>query len=324
MPKRVLIIVTLVAIVAAAAPDADGGIRFGYSSGNWRIGSVFGGYGTPYYSYYSGSPYTYGYYPTTSYYAAPIYISVPTRLRNLPYIPPGTIYTVDTSARYGYYRYPYRHYPYYRRYAYPGYGFAAAYLATAPTVRRRVVTTTPSSSATSPAAPVVHNKVNIVVNVTTAGRTETRVTVQDNSWKRDLWRVPASGSTATTTTTTTDTSAPVPRTRTATAVPAPGDTEEAYLATLVRGDDGQRRKAAKELRRFNNAKVVAALVGALGKDGDDDVREEVARSLGAMLARKAHDALWKAAREDADRNVRDAARESALKVEAYYDIKSAK
>ena len=74
MSKRVLMIAILVAVVVAAAPDADGGIRFGYSSGNWRIGTIFGGYGAPYY------------YPYTSYYAAPIYISVPTRLRNLPYI----------------------------------------------------------------------------------------------------------------------------------------------------------------------------------------------------------------------------------------------
>ena len=136
MSKRVLMIATLVAVVAAATPDADGGIRFGYSSSNWRIGGFFGGYGAPYY----------GYYPTTSYYAAPIYLRVPTRLRNLPYIPPGTIYTVDTSARYGYYRYPYSRYPYYGRYAYPGYGFAASLLATAPTVRRQIVTTTPAPS----------------------------------------------------------------------------------------------------------------------------------------------------------------------------------
>lgn len=317
MSKRALMMAALVAVVAIAAPDAEGGIRFRYSSGHWRRGAFFGGYGTPYYSHY-GLPVTYGDYPYTSYYAAPIYLSAPTRLGNLPYIPPGTIYTTDTSARYGYYRSPYRVYPRYRHYGYRGYGFAASYLATAPAVRRQVVATTPTPSASSSNnAPVIHNETRIVVNVTTAGRTETRVVVQDTSWKRGLWRVSSTGGT------TTAAPAATSSTPTRTTAPAadPGNSEEALLAALVRGDDRQRHKAARELKRFNNAKGVAALVDALAKDGDADVREEAARSLGAMLARKAHRALWKAAREDAGPDVRDAARESALKVEAYFDIK---
>jgi hypothetical protein len=40
-----------------------------------------------------------------------------------------------------------------------------------------------------------------------------------------------------------------------------------------------------------------------------------------MLAYKAREALWKAAREDADASVRAEARDAALKIEAYYDLK---
>jgi len=97
------------------------------------------------------------------------------------------------------------------------------------------------------------------------------------------------------------------------------DNEAEYLRMLRRGDDGDREKAAKKLKRFPTPQVIEALTEALARDGEDDVREEAAESLGSMLARKALPALRRAAREDEDRSVRREAKKAARKIEAFYD-----
>jgi HEAT repeat protein len=93
-----------------------------------------------------------------------------------------------------------------------------------------------------------------------------------------------------------------------------------YLGMLVRGDDGNRKKAAKELKKYNTPAVVTALIDAMQRDGDSDVRKEAANSLGKLTARDAQPALRQAAREDRDGGVRKAALKSALKIEAAYGI----
>jgi HEAT repeat protein len=93
-----------------------------------------------------------------------------------------------------------------------------------------------------------------------------------------------------------------------------------YLRMLVNGDDSDREKAAKELRKFNVPPVVTALIGALQRDGYSDAREQAANSLGEMLARDAQPSLRQAAREDTDKSVRKAALKAAVKIEAAYQI----
>jgi len=97
------------------------------------------------------------------------------------------------------------------------------------------------------------------------------------------------------------------------------DNQAEYLLMLRRGDDGDREKAAKRLKRFATPQVIEALTEALARDGEDDVRQEAAESLGSMLARKALPTLLRAAREDQDRSVRREARKAAQKIEAFYN-----
>ena len=89
---------------------------------------------------------------------------------------------------------------------------------------------------------------------------------------------------------------------------------------LYRGDDGDRKKAAEELKKFNMAPVITALIDALQNDGYADVRKEAATSLGEMTARDAQPAVRQAARQDGDAEVRKAALKSAQKLEAAYGI----
>jgi len=91
-----------------------------------------------------------------------------------------------------------------------------------------------------------------------------------------------------------------------------------YLNMLTQGDDGQRKKAAKELKKFNMPVVVTALIDAMRSDGSSSVRKEAANSLGQLLAREAEPALLQAAREDPNHGVRDAAIKAARKIEAVY------
>jgi HEAT repeat protein len=93
-----------------------------------------------------------------------------------------------------------------------------------------------------------------------------------------------------------------------------------YLSMLTEGDDGDRKKAAKELKDFNMPVVVNALVGALQHDGSSGVRKEAANSLGQLMARKSLPALRDAAREDEDKGVRKAALKSANKIESAYGV----
>jgi HEAT repeat protein len=93
-----------------------------------------------------------------------------------------------------------------------------------------------------------------------------------------------------------------------------------YLHLLARGDPGDRRKAAKELRRHLCPPVIAGLIIALERDDSHDVRKEAASSLGQLLARDAEPALRLAAREDQDGGVRKAALTSARKIQAAYGI----
>ena len=315
--RTVVVAVVLAALILAAAEPADAGIRFRYSSSDFRI---YANFGYPWLTYYlPGHAYYPG--PVHHHYYRPYHAVLPiTSLGNLPYIPPGTIYSVDPGAyrTYRSYRYPYGRYGYGLR---PGYGFYHAYLYSASAASRHVVV---QSAAATP-APVV-NETKVIVNITpqAAG---TQVTVAGDSWKRDLWRVPVSVTTATGAS-----GAPPPtvpatsedirrvKVRPTARQPVRADTQEGLLALLVRGDDSQRETAAKELKRFNTLGVINALADALLNDGEDDVREEAAGSLGAMLAWKARSALWQAARQDTDRNVRNAAREAALKIEAYYKV----
>ena len=82
------------------------------------------------------------------------------------------------------------------------------------------------------------------------------------------------------------------------------DPSGGQIRMLSLGDDGQREKAAKELRKFNSPEVVGALMTALQRDGKSEVRQEAAKSLGELQARGAQPALRQAAREDTDGGVR--------------------
>jgi len=315
-------LVALAVIAFLAVQPAEAKIRFHYSSGHWSIHGSFGGY--PAYWYLPG----YRYYSPPAYrYYVPRYSVLPVlSIGRLPYIPPGTIYSVDSSAyrSYRYYGYPYD-------YAYgpwPGTSFAGAYLATAPGAG---TTTQAAAPTVLPPAQPVQNTVNVVVQVTPQEGRGTNVTARTGAWDDKLWRISLDGSprrAAQTSTPGTD-GAP-PREPSAERAdkdnsrtyPAPmADTQPSYLSALERGDDSQRLKAAEELKRFNTPAAVEALVDALRKDGAPPVRKAAAESLGAMLAYKARAALWQAAREDDDAGVRKAARDAALKIEAYYDVK---
>jgi len=98
------------------------------------------------------------------------------------------------------------------------------------------------------------------------------------------------------------------------------DPSGGQMRMLVLGDDGQREKAAKELRKFNTPDVIGVLMTALQRDGKSDVREQAAKSLGELLARGAQPVLRQAAREDTDSGVRKAALKAAIKIEAAYGI----
>lgn len=337
-----LVLVAATAVLLATAPAADAGFTIRYSDSHLRIFGSFGGWPSgcwpaSYYYLPSGYGYYPAYYPTYRYYV-PYRATLPVlSLGGLPYIPPGTIYSLDRSSYRSYSRY---YYPSYYGYGYwPGYSFTGAYLATAPSVGRTLQTVA-SASAESP-----RNETKVVVQVITQPASQTTVTVGDGSWARNEWRVPVvvttsasatagaavqpaaatSGATGKPAATTAATTQPPPAQATEKkpepAKVTPADTAESYLALLLRGDDDQREEAAKELKRFNTPDVVAGLSDALRKDGEDDVRQEAAKSLGAMLAYRALPALWQAAREDTDGNVRSTARDSALKIEAYYDVK---
>ena len=92
-----------------------------------------------------------------------------------------------------------------------------------------------------------------------------------------------------------------------------------YINTLTRGEDSDRRKAAKELKKYKNVSaVVTALAHTLRTDESSDVRREAAYSLGDMAARDAQPALRQAAREDRDSGVRKAALKAAQKIEAAF------
>lgn len=303
-----LIVAVTVALLAAA--PADAGVSVHYSSGHWNLSGHFG-YPYSYYPYSYSPYYSYPYRYYVQYYPQlPVY-----SLGNgLPYIPPGTIFTMERPHRYySYYSYPYSYYGY----PYSSYGlggFAGAYLASAPQVGSERAPAPQSSS------PQVINNITVQVVPSTA-TSEPRVTIQHNaSWKRGLWTVPVAESQPAATTVPPAATTQPPATvapQAPVAPPVQADTEASYLYTLTRGDDAQRLKAATELKRFNTPAVVSALVDAMARDGLVTVRKEAARSLGTMLARKAHDALWKAAREDADASVRAEARDAALKIEAY-------
>ena len=322
MKRRVLLgTLAIVALVSLGASPAEARIRFHYSSGHWDIHGRFGGY-PPYwhlpgYSYYTG--------PVYRYYVPYRRVLPLTRIGRLPYIPPGTIYSVDSSA---YRSRRYLPYYYYGYGTWPGASFAAAYLASAPVV------STSSHTTVQPAVPPVRNDVKVIVQVLPQENSGTNVSVRAGAWDNKLWRVPVDGATRRTdgarisqtgsevpvrvaAAGRTEAPPPGPRRRPA----PPADTQPAHLRSLKRGDDDARLKAAEALKRFNTPAVIEALVDTLKKDGAPAVRKAAAESLGAMLAYKARGALWQVAREDTDAGVRRASRDAALKIEAYYDVK---
>jgi hypothetical protein len=98
------------------------------------------------------------------------------------------------------------------------------------------------------------------------------------------------------------------------------DSEAAWLTLLQRGNDDERRTAARELTRFPTRESVLALVEALKTDGAAQVRQQSAHTLGVMLAFETLHELRHAARTDPDSGVRAAALTAAQKIETYYRL----
>jgi HEAT repeat protein len=94
-----------------------------------------------------------------------------------------------------------------------------------------------------------------------------------------------------------------------------------HLRSLTGGKEGDRRKAARELKNYNMSAVVEALLDSLRRDESDSVRKEAATSLGEMKAREAQPALRLASRQDDDSGVRKAALKSAQKIEQAFGIR---
>ena len=165
--RALLVLVALAVIAFATAQPAEAGIRFHYSSGHWNIHGRFGGWPRTWYL----PGYSYYYYPAPVYrHHVSRYTTLPLlSIGRLPYIPPGTIYSVDSSAyrSYRYTGYPYDYWPV------PAYSFTGAYLATAPGA------STSSQAAAQPtvqpSAQPVQNTVNVVVQVTPQEAVSTNV-----------------------------------------------------------------------------------------------------------------------------------------------------
>ncbi len=98
------------------------------------------------------------------------------------------------------------------------------------------------------------------------------------------------------------------------------DSEANWLHLIKRGNDAERRQAARELSRYPTSQSVAALLDALKRDGDANVRQQAAFTLGTMLAYESLDTLRDVARTDRDTDVRATALTAAKKIEAFYRI----
>jgi HEAT repeat protein len=95
-----------------------------------------------------------------------------------------------------------------------------------------------------------------------------------------------------------------------------GGKEARLLTQLQRGDDGDRKDAAKKLRDYDSPTVINALIEALRHDGESDVRKEAANSLGHLDARQALSTLRQAAHEDESGAVRKAAQKAIKSIES--------
>lgn len=205
--RTLILIAAAVGLVAWAVP-AQAGFSVRYADDNWNIRGFFGGYHGVYRHHgVAGYGYRYLDYGAFPRIVTPRYTSYwpLRRVGNLPYVPPGTIYTQHHlgHSRYRYlygYGYPYSYtsvqLPYGYAYpGYPGYGYGGYDPVDAPLPSQYSRREQRQTDYVPPTSPVTANT-QIVIQTDSEGEPRVVYRKEVKAWNRNEWQVePQEGTT---------------------------------------------------------------------------------------------------------------------------------